>query len=216
MTDVKALQISLMNDAVEHVQEVETKVLSLLTTEQQDWTTLFSDPVDIVISGMLTALTVEEAVKITIAWRDLLPQLITKYHDGYQAQNLNGEAITMKKLFYPQSWLDATGYWKNAPNKGDDVIMFWSNTTHGSSGINPITVVAMMMLTALITVVITLYAVQRKSNAAGGSAISTSTSYEQQPVPKQRSSIRQHLAKVFSPSINHHHHQYERISDDNL
>jgi hypothetical protein len=53
-----------------------------------------------------------------------LPLLITKYHDGYIAQDLDTPNLKMKKLFYPKWWLDLTGFWKNPPVTGPDVILF--------------------------------------------------------------------------------------------
>ena len=65
-----------------------------------------------------------KATTIVSTWRDLLPLLITKYHDGYIAQNLDTPSLKMKKLFYPKWWLDLTGFWKNPPVTGPDVILF--------------------------------------------------------------------------------------------
>ena len=82
---------------------------------------------------MVTAITNKQASKILIGWTELFPKLIAKYHDGYIAQNLESSIISMHKLFYPKEWLDATGFWNNKINKGDDVILFSPKVTYESN-----------------------------------------------------------------------------------
>jgi dipeptidase len=76
------------------------------------------------VVGMLTAFSQNKGQQTVDAWRDLLPTLITQFHDGYHAQNLDGTEIQMKKLFYPKWWLDAVGYFENKPNTDPKAIMF--------------------------------------------------------------------------------------------
>jgi hypothetical protein len=52
--------------------------------------------------------------------------MMYRYHDGLKAVNLQGNTIELKQLFYPKSWLEATGYFKNKLNSGPNVIMFSS------------------------------------------------------------------------------------------
>lgn len=73
---------------------------------------------------MITSVASKQASKILFGWNCMLPKLITKYHDGYIAQNLDMPTISMHKLFYPKEWLDATGFWNATINRGDNVIMF--------------------------------------------------------------------------------------------
>ncbi len=79
------------------------------------------------VSELFTGFSEAESQYIVSSWRNLLPHLITKFHDGYIASNLNGTSIHMVKLFYPHWWLDAVGYFKNRPNHGDDTIQFMPN-----------------------------------------------------------------------------------------
>ena len=81
---------------------------------------------------MITQFTETQGNMIVRAWRDLLPQLITKFHDGYHAVDLDQPRIKMTKLFYPKWWLDLTGYFLNKPNTGPDTIMFASQPISGS------------------------------------------------------------------------------------
>jgi dipeptidase len=76
------------------------------------------------VVGMLTAFTQAKGEQTVSEWRDLLPKLITQFHDGYHAENLEGAEIRMKKLFYPKWWLDAVGYFENKPNQDPKAIMF--------------------------------------------------------------------------------------------
>jgi hypothetical protein len=66
----------------------------------------------------------KQAEVIVGAWTQLLPHLITKFHDGYRAENLEGDTISMHKFFYPKWFLDASGFFNNKPNVGPEVIMF--------------------------------------------------------------------------------------------
>jgi hypothetical protein len=54
------------------------------------------------VKAMVTAVTNKQAAKILLGWTNFLPKLITKYHDGYIAQNLDAPTISMHKLFYPK------------------------------------------------------------------------------------------------------------------
>ena len=103
---------------------MEAKASRLLSSTTIDFPGASFSIGETVIKPMVTATTNKQASKILIAWTELFPKLITKYHDGYIAQNLESPMISMHKLFYPKEWLDATGFWNNKINKGDDVIMF--------------------------------------------------------------------------------------------
>jgi len=83
---------------------------------------------------MLTDFTHAKADQTVQAWRDLLPKLITRFHDGYSAENLQGAEITMKKLFYPKWWLEAVGYFDSTPNRDPKAIMFAANPESTMSG----------------------------------------------------------------------------------
>lgn len=79
-------------------------------------------------------------MKIASTWRDMLPKLITKYHDGYRAIT-DGDlpAVEMQRLFYPAWWLKAVGFFNSGINTGPGVIMFapnplGSSTADGSGG----------------------------------------------------------------------------------
>lgn len=120
MRDVKVVQKQLYDQAQAAVDEVEARVLKLLGDSNK----AVSKSTESEVVNLLTKVTDEQAWNIVHRWNELLFELITKYHDGYEAKDLTAPHITMSKLFYPKSWLDATGYWVNKPNTGDDVILF--------------------------------------------------------------------------------------------
>ena len=114
---------------------------------------------------MVTAVSNKQAAKILLGWTNFLPQLITKYHDGYIAQNLDAPTITMHKLFYPKGkiilflililtlikeWLDATGFWNNKINRGEDVIMFQPAKVTFESHVLAFTIVVSSVIALLV------------------------------------------------------------------
>eukprot|EP01038_Epipyxis_sp_PR26KG_P012679 gene12679-17000_t len=122
MQDVFELQEKLMNHSIDAVNQIEKDLMaSLLNDKTASISTISA------ATALLTLLTDGEGIYIVQSWRDLLPQLITKYHDGYIAQDLTQPNIHMKKLFYPKWWLDLTHFWDNKPNTGDGVILFEPN-----------------------------------------------------------------------------------------
>jgi hypothetical protein len=74
-------------------------------------------------------------MKIVSTWREMLPKLITKYHDGYRAiTDGTLPAVEMQRLFYPAWWLKAVGFFNSGINTGPGVIMFAPNPLGASSG----------------------------------------------------------------------------------
>jgi dipeptidase len=84
---------------------------------------------------VLAASTQTLAGAITASWRSLLPDLFTKYHDGYHAQSLGAESIAMTKLFYTKAWLTAVGYFDSPPNVVPGMIWFAPPPTASASGL---------------------------------------------------------------------------------
>ena len=65
----------------------------------------------------------------------------------------------MRKLFYPKSWLDATGYWDNKPNTGPGVILFNPNSYNGNNeykvSIN--TVIILLLISIILSVLLSIF-----------------------------------------------------------
>jgi dipeptidase len=149
MVDVWALQQSLQDDSIAaaHKLEEEMKKLIAATTVSYPGGTSFTG--GYAVTAAVTAFTNEQAIKITAAWKDLLPQLITKFHDGYSAEGLDQPNIQMKKLFYPKWWLEATGYFNNKINAAPGVILFSPSPDAIQSGTVPVVVLTAFISGAL-------------------------------------------------------------------
>ncbi len=89
------------------------------------------------IVEITTETTYSQAHHIVKEWRNFFPYLITRFHDGLRAEGLDAPTIDMKQLFYPKSWLDATGYFKNKINTGPDVILFSPGPSSSANGQDP-------------------------------------------------------------------------------
>jgi hypothetical protein len=73
---------------------------------------------------MLTQFTLSKGQHTTDTYRSLFPKLMAQFHDGYQALQLDQRDLKMTKMFYPKSWLQATGFFNLPPNQLDGAIMF--------------------------------------------------------------------------------------------
>lgn len=79
------------------------------------------------IVEMLTQFTYTRGQRTTDTYRDLFPKLMTQFHDGYNALQLDKPDIKVTKMFYPKFWLQATGFFNLGPNDLDGAIMYDSN-----------------------------------------------------------------------------------------
>lgn len=98
MREVRLLQARLMQGSVTSLAATERHVLDLLGQDP------YSPTSHQAVIGILTAFTHQQADAVVSAWRNLLPLLITKYHDGYIAEDLDTPDLRMKKIFYPKWW----------------------------------------------------------------------------------------------------------------
>ena len=122
MVDVWQAQRSLMDQGIAAVKATEQLVISLHNTK----TDLDKEICEREIRTVLTSMVYNHTSLVMSTWSALFEQVITKYHDGYVAEDLNEPTIHMRKLFYPKYWLDATGYWNSKSNTGPGVILFSS------------------------------------------------------------------------------------------
>lgn len=141
MVDVFALRDSLHSMITKASDDFEQMVNHLVETQTQDGRRLdgtaegggaavdglVKNALDVVMSAAVLAamndLVTNNAAKVVQAWKDILPALITKYHDGY-IESVVDSNLHMERLFYPKWWLTASGYFKEPPESGKDVIMF--------------------------------------------------------------------------------------------
>lgn len=220
MPMVSALQRSLMSQSLKRTAEVEQRVLELLNRSSV-LNGVFTAEAEAMARGLLSAVTVEQGVQITKAYRDLLPRLITTFHDGYRATDLSGANINMQKLFYSKSWLEATGYWDQShlPNKGDDVILFSAND-FGDSGHSVVLTLALMLLSGLIASALTVLALSRKSPAEAADISVDGESKQQRTSHRTFSSpsavVRSVLEMTKHTSSSSNKYRYERIADHDV
>ena len=128
MEDVRQVQNQLMDQSFAAVMKTEQLVVAMMKKAIESGPEgSFGSEMQQVIRSGLTSTIYDHASLVMITWRRLFEQIITKYHDGYIAENLDTPTIRMRKLFYPKYWLDATGYWDSKSNSGPGVILFASN-----------------------------------------------------------------------------------------
>lgn len=72
---------------------------------------------------MLTVFTVSQGEGISAAWRELFPKIVAGYRDGY-ALDTSTATVGIKRVFYPQWWLKAVGYFNSLPHKSPNAILF--------------------------------------------------------------------------------------------
>lgn len=115
------------------------------------------------------------------AWTDLLPTLLTTYHDGYIATGLNETSINMVKIFYPYWWLQAVGYYKDRPNNwlaNPSIIMFADQPGDGTTESSGQGVVSTVLVASLLSLAVgyVLGSTSRTKNNvnANGEAAATS------------------------------------------
>ncbi len=126
MIDVRFVQSELMDQSLEVTKKVEKLVMSWIESNVVE----FED--DIV--NLLTATVHDQADNVVSRWRQLFHEIITRYHDGYSAENLDTADIYMRKLFYPKYWLEVSGFWNSKPNNDPDALLFESNNGMISDG----------------------------------------------------------------------------------
>eukprot|EP00607_Mallomonas_marina_P009286 CAMPEP_0182418534 /NCGR_PEP_ID=MMETSP1167-20130531/2939_1 /TAXON_ID=2988 /ORGANISM="Mallomonas Sp, Strain CCMP3275" /LENGTH=659 /DNA_ID=CAMNT_0024592781 /DNA_START=89 /DNA_END=2068 /DNA_ORIENTATION=- len=119
--DIHELQRKLLDSALAETASAEAQATQMLDEMMTQSKT--EDTVAEAIK-ILTHVTIAQGMAITRAWKEFFPTLVTKYHDGYIAQDLDQPAIHMKKLFYPKWWLEAVGFFDHKPDSGPGVIMY--------------------------------------------------------------------------------------------
>jgi len=114
-------EVKIVQDALEHGSFVATEAA------EKDAVRMLDNGDKKGAAHVLGEVSIDQATVIVSAWVSLLPKLITVFHDGYHAQTLDGPKITMTKLFYPEWWLEAVGYFNQKPNQIPGMIWFNSN-----------------------------------------------------------------------------------------
>lgn len=115
MKEVHSLQMALEDEVFAATEAVEESVKRLIINGDTTGACL-----------QLGQLMNQQATNVASAWSSLLGNLFTHFHDGYHASGLDAPTINMERLFYPEWWLKAVGYFKNIPNNLPGMIWFSS------------------------------------------------------------------------------------------
>jgi len=161
MQEVQQVQKGLEALAFESAATAEASALRLLKNGDHSGAMNSLNEVTNTLSGAIQA-----------AWINLLPSMITKFHDGYHAESLSEATINMKKLFYPKEWLEQVGYFKQKPNNVPGMIWFSPNPSlETTTGTYPS--VWYTLLVFLMGIVLGAWFVKRKNKYEGYSELST-------------------------------------------
>lgn len=154
MVDVRVVQNQLMDQSIAAVIRVEQLVLSMMRNTPSE-----SGKMNHEIVSVLTDTVHSQADMVVARWQKLLYEIITRYHDGYSAENLDTSEILMKKLFYPKAWLDISGFWDNNPNEDPHSLLFESRQDMITIGHCNGNIFQVVFWTALLSSVITTAAI---------------------------------------------------------
>lgn len=114
---VRQLQSDLTTMLIDSTKEFENEITKELLIE--------NDKNKII--SKITNFTIAHGEYVSEEYKNLFPLLLTKYRDGMVMSGLLSDTLTITKLFYPKSWLKATGYFEIPPNNDSNVILFQPN-----------------------------------------------------------------------------------------
>lgn len=92
---------------VRKLQDYVTALLQASLLDVEADVTHGSIPEDMV--DRITTFTIQKGAEVNSMWKDLLPELITRYRDGYVIDGLIEAEVSIKKMFYPRWWLESVG-----------------------------------------------------------------------------------------------------------
>ncbi|RYG68054.1 hypothetical protein EON64_06015 [archaeon] len=78
--------------------------------------TLMAQPEDSAVQA-LTKYTVDSGEAVTTRWRDLFPEMLTTYRDGFIIGGQHNTTVTITRMFYPRWWLETVGFFDHPANK---------------------------------------------------------------------------------------------------
>lgn len=103
IANVKAQQSLTESHAQSDVDQFESQFIADLKKLQKGgWPSNKSVANDKSLVEKLTDFQDKHGNNVVQTWKNLLPKLMTKYHDGYTAMNLTSPRIVMKRNGYPK------------------------------------------------------------------------------------------------------------------
>lgn len=115
MATVRAVQRRLEAELAAQTDAMESRILAWLKSQPVDSSSSRGQVVQEV-----TQLTQSLGDYVSATWRDLLPELITTYRDGYIISGQDEVYVSIKKMFYPKWWLERVGYFAHRGNSEAD------------------------------------------------------------------------------------------------
>lgn len=137
MVTVRAVQRRLEQELVAQTDALEAQLLSWTQTQDKSASAETREKVVEEVTQKMQSL----GDYVTATWRDLLPELITTYRDGYIVTGRDEVYVSIKKMFYPKWWLHKIGYFSGHGNpeaQNDDPnnwIYFSSGPNGAGSGV---------------------------------------------------------------------------------
>lgn len=144
MIPVRKLQNKLEKDMNKGVEETEKEINKLISKNDND------NKNNQEIISILTKFTQDSGNLINNEWIKLFPYLLTHYRDGY-VLNTSTPVIGITRMFYPEWWLKATGFFEIKGIRDKDTILFQP------SPISKITSNISLVIFILISVLISSY-----------------------------------------------------------
>jgi hypothetical protein len=126
MKPVRELQSKLEKGMISDAKDLETKIMLLLATTDnlsENWASIANSAIILGCVETLTEFTVTKGQKVSDAWKELFPYLLSHFRDGF-ILNTDDVTIGITRMFYPKWWLDAVGYFNIKPNPNPEAILF--------------------------------------------------------------------------------------------
>ena len=90
------------------LSDMQTMEASLLENHKNDKNSIVST---------LTDFTVHCGNTVSEAYKEILPHFFTTFRDGYVISNQDGVSVSIRRMFYPQWWLQLVGFFNIPGNK---------------------------------------------------------------------------------------------------
>lgn len=149
MVTVRAVQRRLEAELAAQTDALESRLLNWLKSQPAGSSSSRGQVVQEV-----TQLTQTLGDYVSATWRDLLPELITTYRDGYIISGQDEVYVGIKKMFYPKWWLEKVGYFAHRGNaeadQDDPNNWIYFSKGPNSQGALPAAWISLSLLTVLL------------------------------------------------------------------
>lgn len=152
MVTVRAVQRRLESELNAQVDAMETQLLTWLHSQPDTASASVREKVVTEVTKKVQTL----GDYVSTTWRDLLPELITTYRDGYIISGQDEVYVSINKMFYPKWWLEKVGYFAHSGNpeaQNDDPNnwIYFSSGPNGAGAGSSAAWMALGLLTVLLS-----------------------------------------------------------------